>query len=205
MAEPAGFDLIVFDFDGTLVDSNTVKRDCFFRIVADRPGGSAAVETALTVPGRDRYAITAHVADLLGMGEAGAKALADAYTETADAAVSDAPAMPGATELLADLNASGRTVHLSSATPLTSLTAIIGSRGWRHHFAGLHGRPATKPETLATLMAQTGIGPDRTLVIGDGPDDRDSAAIVGAGFRPVGDRLPGPRVDLHALRAEILP
>lgn len=56
--------LVLFDFDGTLVDSNFVKERCMRAVVAGLPGGLAALEKAREIGG-NRYKLFAEVARLL--------------------------------------------------------------------------------------------------------------------------------------------
>jgi len=38
--------VVVFDFDGTLADTNAVKEECMHRVVAGFPGAPAALDRA---------------------------------------------------------------------------------------------------------------------------------------------------------------
>jgi phosphoglycolate phosphatase len=178
---------VVFDFDGTLVDSNALKRAAYDRVVADDPDGPALMAQALAVGPGDRHVVfERYVASRPGERGADAARLAHSYTEIVDAAVAAAPSVPGAETLLRALAAEGIDAHLSSATPLASLAWIVARRGWDGHFRSLHGRPASKKETLARLIAAHGTAPHEIAVIGDGDDDRASAAAIGCAFYPVG-------------------
>jgi phosphoglycolate phosphatase len=178
---------VVFDFDGTLVDSNALKRDGYDRVVAGEAGGPALMAQALAAgPGDRRQIFERYVSLRQRIGGADAATLAKNYSDLVDAAVAAAPSMPGAEELLRALAAAGVAVHLSSATPLASLAWIVARRGWDGHFRSLHGRPAAKEETLAELIAAHGTAPHEIAVVGDGDDDRASAEACGCAFFPVG-------------------
>lgn len=177
---------VVFDFDGTLVDSNTVKHDAFLRIAARFPGGEAAMRGLLGRVQGDRHAVMAAFVQT-GTAAATAAELVQAYSDHVDAAVAAAPAMPGAEALLQALHLHGLHVVLSSATPLANLRGIVERRGWSHHFHQLGGSPASKVETLGGVMAARGLRPDEIAVVGDGADDRASAVATGCAFFAVGE------------------
>jgi phosphoglycolate phosphatase len=177
---------VVFDFDGTLVDSNALKRDAYDRVVADDPDGSALMAQALAAGPGDRHVVFARYVALQSSGRHDAATLVRLYTGIVDTAVAAAPSMPGAEVLLRALAADGIEAHLSSATPLASLVWIVARRGWGGHFRSLHGSPAAKEETLAQLIAAHGTAPHTIAVVGDGDDDRASAAAFGCAFYPVG-------------------
>jgi beta-phosphoglucomutase-like phosphatase (HAD superfamily) len=55
---------VVFDFDGTLVDSNDIKRDTFFDIVQPwDASGEVVAEVFERWPGADRYEKTRKIAE----------------------------------------------------------------------------------------------------------------------------------------------
>lgn len=178
---------MVFDFDGTLVESNAVKRDVFLRIAARYHGGEAAMCDVLRTVAGDRHAVMAAFVDAARLPAQTARALVQAYSDEVDAAVAAAPAVPGAQALLEALAAAGCWVVLSSSTPLVNLATIVERRGWRSWFARLAGGPATKIQTLHAVMEEEGLTADEIIVVGDGADDRASAAAIGCTFRAVGE------------------
>jgi phosphoglycolate phosphatase-like HAD superfamily hydrolase len=192
---------VVFDFDGTLVDSNSIKRQGFFKVVATHPGGDMQMRRLLDwMTGTRRDIFEAYVAlqaaanPLLALD---AGSLTREYTARVDADVAVAAEMPGATDLLHGLRQQGKHLYLSSATPIDSLRPIIDRRGWSHLFDAIFGAPQTKPASLLQIRATTGTPSHSLAVVGDGSDDRDSAATVGCRFFAVGEargRHPDERV-----------
>lgn len=186
------FSTIVFDFDGTLVDSNALKRQGFFDAVADDADGAALMSAVLAREPGDRRALMA--AYLLERDGAQCPASPEAverlvarYNSHVDAAVAAAPEMPGATALLEALARQGCRACLSSATPLANLKAIVEQRGWVHHFHAIYGHPARKADTLSQVMREYGVAASQIAVVGDGSDDRSSALALGCAFFPVGE------------------
>ena len=53
--------VVVFDFDGTLADTNAIKEECLCRAVASIKDGASALGAALKAGG-DRYKVFAEVA-----------------------------------------------------------------------------------------------------------------------------------------------
>lgn len=180
---------VVFDFDGTLVDSNAIKRQGFFDVVADEPANTARMKTVLATVQGDRHTIfESYIEARRASGIKGpdADALVRRYSDLVDARVADAPEMPGASQILRGLQQAGLRVFISSATPLDNLERIIERRRWRNWCNGLYGHPYGKSDALRAIRAQLGtdIG---SIANGDGADDLDSARAVGCSFFPVGD------------------
>jgi phosphoglycolate phosphatase-like HAD superfamily hydrolase len=192
---------VVFDFDGTLVDSNSVKRQGFFDIVMKHEGGAARMQRILERHSGDRRALfEAYVTQTLLDGvclDESPEALVQAYSDLTDARVSAASEMPGATSLLQSLREHGRQLFISSATPEPNLRAIVRRRGWGSFFDGVFGHPASKAQALARVLEITGISPSSLAMVGDGADDRSGAEAVRCPFFAVGEargRKQGERV-----------
>jgi len=181
---------VVFDFDGTLVDSNAIKRRGFFDVVADEPASAVRMQAALTTVQGDRQAIfESYVASrsVSGLKGPDADALVLRYSDYVDARVSEAPEMPGASEMLRGLQQAGLRVFISSATPQANLASIVERRRWRDWCDGLYGQPNRKPDTLRTICGQLGMDTCSIAVVGDGADDLESAMSIGCRFFPVGE------------------
>ena len=180
------FDAVVFDFDGTLVDSAPAKYRAFFQVF---PGDDAAQRIVAEVlrldPDGSRHKVIPRMATL--MREAGiALAGSDdsriaAYGEAALAAVAACPALPRAEEALRLARGSGK-VHVSSNTPQAPLRDLLDRRGWLALIDGAHGWPSRKSDTLRAIVAQSGGDAARVLAVGDGPSDEQAAREIGCPF-----------------------
>jgi phosphoglycolate phosphatase len=176
---------VVFDFDGTLVDSNDVKRRCFDVAVGGLPDGPAALQAARALGG-DRYRILGRVADRLAGDPASAselaRRLAATYSACAAAGVRAAPPRRGLFAALRRLRRAGVALHISSATPRCDLVPLVRALGLAKFFTGVHGAPSTKPETLRGILRRRRSRPRNTVIVGDGFDDLAAARAFGCGF-----------------------
>ena len=191
---------VVFDFDGTLVDTNKVKRSGFFEVVATDPQGSETMAAVLDrVTGDRRKIFETYLADRLPQHAPSrsqhANELTAAYSYLVDARVAFADEIEGASALLHGLRRAGMRLYLSSATPLDNLQHIIEQRQWTHHFDEIFGAPTPKVDTLRNLVRRHGGQATQIAVVGDGEDDRSSARDVGCAFFPVGDFRSGRNSD----------
>jgi phosphoglycolate phosphatase-like HAD superfamily hydrolase len=191
---------VAFDFDGTLVDSNQIKRQAFFDVVADYdPEGSVVSEVLDEIRPGDRYAVTREIARLLcergGMPagsdpEATAVRWAQAYTRRCEEGVSKCPEIPGATAALEALAGRGIALYVNSATPEAPLQRVVRLRSMSRRFRGILGGPASKLANLRRIGDAAGVEREELLFVGDGEDDRSAAASFGCPFAGVVG--PGP-------------
>ena len=184
---------VVFDFDGTLVDSNRIKRDAFFEIARQHDGGFDAMKLVYARGRGDRFEIWKSWAVELGTDQFIADEMIAAYSAAVDKAVAAAPEMPGAFDMLVTLKAKGLSLILSSATPKVSLASIINARGWLSQFDAIYGAPEPKGDILTRHVVPKAGGVSRVAVVGDGSDDRESARATGCRFYPVGEALGAPQ------------
>jgi len=181
-----------FDFDGTLVDSNEIKRRAFFEIAREFDPEGEAVREVLSRPGSgDRHhvarALAAELAARAALPDARpaeefAKSLADAYTAYCERAVSACDEIAGATDALARLAARGLPLFVNTATPLEAILPILRRRGLDRFFEGVYGGPSSKLENLREIAGRIGARPRELLFVGDGEDDRRVAAAFGCAF-----------------------
>jgi phosphoglycolate phosphatase-like HAD superfamily hydrolase len=172
--------VIVFDFDGTLVDSNRFKHDAFFEVFpADERHAQAVRSVLADMNEQSRFVILAEVLHRLGMDpgsglEAKVKQLAERYNGIVLDGAKNCPEMPGAEKMLGSLSQRYR-LYLSSMTPDRELKEIVGFRNWSGYFEDTYGHPHQKPETVQRIMQQETAGPRQVVVVGDGNSDRQSA------------------------------
>jgi phosphoglycolate phosphatase-like HAD superfamily hydrolase len=179
------FDLVVFDFDGTLVQSAQAKRRAFFDIFPE--SCAPAVEAVLTRdPDGSRHVVIPAMIDeaaARGLDAANLKSqeLIAAFARQVAVSVASAAEVPGAVEALR--RASERAAaYIFSMTPHDELVAQIERRGWTDMVRQAWGFPNRKPEVLAMLLARHACPKERALVVGDGVSDGQAAQENGCAF-----------------------
>ena len=173
------FDAVVFDFDGTLVDSAGVKYETFFKLFADTPAHRAIVADVLAVdPDGSRHAVIPRM--IAKLREQGLQVPPDdaiaAYGRLVEAGVTAAPECPGATALLARLK-DGMDVYVASNTPREAVRRETVQRGWSAWLKDVHGYPDRKADVVRAILDRMGIKSDRLAVVGDGMSDEEAARV----------------------------
>jgi phosphoglycolate phosphatase-like HAD superfamily hydrolase len=180
---------LVLDFDGTLVDSNRIKRQGFLIFARADEGGEVRMKRILEKVSGDRSSIlSAYLQERDGRAHRDnefSNAL-KSYNEMVDEAVVNAPELFGASEFLAAMRIQGFKLVLSSATPEKNLLDIVSRRGWLDRFDLVSGSPREKIDTLKSLISSD-TSSAQLAVVGDGEDDKKSAEQIGCHFFPVGE------------------
>ncbi len=181
--------LVVFDFDGTLVDSNAIKQRAFaqcFAPEADR------LEEIMAYCGTRHHAPRwekfRHVYERIlrkPYTPDVAAALMAQYAAQTTRQIIAAPEIPGAAACLRMVSRARATALLSS-TPQKTLQDIISQRGWSAYFGHIQGAPVNKMEWLAQARHAQGGGAGAVLFFGDTPEDSDAAGAAGCAFVGVG-------------------
>ena len=175
---------VVFDFDGTLVDSNEIKRRGFDHAFAEYPDRMEEIRSYCygsnhTIRG-EKFR---HVAKMIlgleytpELDERFHKRYADFTTESVVAA----PEIPGAAAFVRNL----ARLHpsLLSSTPTAILVDILQRRGWADLFEIVQGAPVNKLAWLKGLQAVVRCEPRQVVFFGDTDEDARSAAESGCTF-----------------------
>ena len=146
------FDAIVFDFDGTLVQSNKIKTWAFGELF--REHGEKIVQKIIDY-NKEHEGISRFVKfrffheKFLGIPytEGIGEKLSHAYTKLVFDGVLQAPYIEGALDFLKK-HYQHIPLFVASGTPEPELRAIIKQRSIPHFFQGVFGSPATKTEIL---------------------------------------------------------
>ena len=184
-SHPPCCDAIVFDFDGTLVDSNEIKTQAFGKLYESE--GAAIVEQVKEYhhknEGLSRFVKFRHWEENLlhrPYTEHRGQSLSEQYSRLVLDAVVQAPYISGAQEFLETYHKL-TPLYVASGTPESELRFIVSRRQMSHYFQGVFGSPATKAEILNRIIPLTG-KPTRILMVGDALADLEGAQIAGTQF-----------------------
>ena len=179
--------VIVFDFDGTLIDSNPLKYDAYFELFPKDEWHAQTIREVLSEMFEEsRFIILKEILRRIG-GNTGidlerkVKELAGRYNDIVLAGAKTCPEKPGAQKALAAL-AQQCKLYLSSTTPDGALKEIIHHRNWKSYFVGIFGYPHEKSRTIQHIMEREKVESSQVLVVGDGESDRKSAEENGCPF-----------------------
>lgn len=197
---------IVFDFDGTLVQSNEIKLQTYYQVAEAVHCPREVVDAVLQAeaPG-DRHQVFNSIATemnerrLLPEGEPVDRyggSLTERYSEICETLIARCPEVDGASEALQKLHDRGLSLILNSATPETQLKKVLGSRAFSSLISAAYGAPATKVENLNAIIKDRGCDPRDVLFVGDGDDDLQAAQRTDCHF--VG--VLGGRGDFNAVK-----
>ncbi len=181
--------LIIFDCDGTIIDSQNAiyaSMTYAFRQVSLPPPDRAAVLriVGLSLP----EALAALAPDHPpSVQTALVEHYKSGFTHQREQAIKHDPLFPGAREVIAALNNCDETVlGIATGKSLRGVKRLLDQEGWHGHFftvqtADQHpSKP--HPAMLQKAMAEAGIAPEATVMIGDTTFDMEMAkrADVGA-------------------------
>lgn len=174
--------LYVFDFDGTLVQSNHVKKQAFFDVVGqdDDTKIQALKSIIKNGPHLDRYGIFDSLAQQFEHLDS--SELAKSYGLQCEKVIFQVPEVPGAVALLSAIQEQDCLAVVNSATPQVDLKRIVSQLDMKDYIDAVYGTPKTKTENLNILMERYELSAAQILVIGDGENDRVAAQNIGCSF-----------------------
>jgi len=178
--------VLVFDFDGVILDSATLKRQAFADLYAEEPDERrrAVVAYLGRRGGQPREVKFRHIeGQILGRdaGEARIRELCERFKANVEQRLLEAPAIPGALAFL-DRWQDRRPLYLLSATPEAELKAIAERRGLARYFVEVIGSPPDKVTGLRNLLVRHGHAAAETVMIGDSYNDYRAARSNGTAF-----------------------
>ncbi len=181
---------LAFDFDGTLVDSNPIKRRAFERCFAEFPDQREEIVAYCSghhhTPRGDKFR---HVYEQIlkrPYTPEVAAALHECFEDATTRQIVEAPAVPGAAAFLRLVSRSHMTALLSS-TPHETLLRIVQGRGWESLFRVVRGAPVEKGGWLRELRDRHGLAPEELIFFGDSSEDAGAAEAAGCAFIPVSE------------------
>ena len=180
------YDAIVFDFDGTLVQSNEIKTWAFGKLY-EKYGEDFVRQVTdyhLKHTGISRFIKFRHCQEhLLGLtytDELG-KHLSHNYSQLVFDSILQAPYVEGVLKFLEKYYLKV-TLFVASGTPEAELRKIIFRRGMSRYFSNVYGSPATKKAILRLILSTDGWRPERGLIGGDSIVDLEGAQCTKIDF-----------------------
>lgn len=183
---PRRFDLIAFDWDGTLFDSTAIIVRCIQAAVADVGGAVPSQRAASYVIGMGLMQALAHAAPDVPPEKY--PLLGERYRHHYWVHQHDISLFDGVLPMLADLKAHHHWLTVATGKSRRGLDEALQAVELKGVFDGSRtadetaGKPS--PLMLHELMCEFGVDPERTLMIGDTTHDLQMA--VNAGCASVG-------------------
>lgn len=207
--------VLVFDFDGVILDSATLKRQAFADLYEEEPEGNrrAVVAYLNRRGGQPREVKFRHIEGQILGRDAGPQRIQELcrrFKNHVEQSLIEAPTIPGALEFL-ELWHEVRPLYLLSATPEQELRTITARRGLDRYFVEIIGAPPDKVNGLRNLLTRRGHFPADTVMIGDSYNDYRAARSNGTSFigvtaDPAASPFPGDvitTVDLFGLETAL--
>jgi phosphoglycolate phosphatase len=209
-SRPRQYDLIAFDWDGTLFDSTQIIVRCIQRAVADVGGAVPSERDAAYVIGMGLMEALAHAAPDVPReryAELGAH-----YRKHYLAHQDDISLFQGVLPMLAELRQRHHWLAVATGKSRRGLDEALRSAQLAGVFDGSRTADETAgkpdPRMLLELMREFGTEPGRTLMIGDTTHDLQMALNAGCASVGVsygahdtgGFEALGPRAVLHSVR-----
>jgi phosphoglycolate phosphatase len=198
---PRQFDLIAFDWDGTLFDSTAIITRCIQLAVQDVGGQMPTREQASYVIGMALIPALAHAAPDVPREKHAL--LGERYRHHYFAHQHDISLFEGVLPLLSELKARHHWLAVATGKSRVGLDEALHAVELRHIFDGSRtadetaGKPS--PMMLHELMREFGVEPERTLMIGDTTHDLQMAVNAGCASVAVSYGAHEPEA-FHALK-----
>ena len=211
MNRPRQFDLICFDWDGTLFDSTGIITRCIQQAVVDVGGARPTDEAASYVIGMALMPALAHAAPDVPKDKY--PLLGERYRHHYLAHQNDISLFDGVLPMLAELKARHHWLAVATGKSRVGLDNVLATRDLKGIFDASRTADETAgkpdPRMLNELMRQFGTEPERTLMVGDTTHDLQMARNAGCaslgvsyGAHPPSEfEALGPRAILHSAQA----
>jgi phosphoglycolate phosphatase len=178
---PRQFDLIAFDWDGTLFDSTAIITRCIQAAVCDVGGQTPSDEAASYVIGMGLTQALAHAAPDVSPDKY--PLLGERYKFHYFARQHDISLFAGALDMLHDLKSRQYLLAVATGKSRRGLDEALGAVELKDMFHASRTADETAgkphPRMLHELMAELGVVPERVLMVGDTTHDLQMARNAG--------------------------
>lgn len=180
-ANSAAYDVIAFDFDGTIGDTFPGIASTAYTVLSEwglPEGELAKIPQLVGPPFPQAFSM------VFGMGEADALEVTERYRRLYDHLGIEAwPAFEGMGPFLDELAAAGKTLVVASSKRIGLLMQCLADEGLTEKFQAICGKESdaghNKSQTVARALAQVGATPAEAIMVGDRHYDVEAAAALG--------------------------
>ncbi len=187
------FDAVVFDLDGTLVDSASAIQAIGGRFLAECGAKPLTIEETRAFVGRGSRHFVTQMLQARGLLVDGSEAegvdvaLARFLELYAQGPGEDNKPFPGVNKTLSALAEADMRLAICTNKPLVPTWRVLDAHGWRALFDVVidgDSTPTLKPDPRPLLAAIDALGAarNRVLFVGDSEIDRETAAAAGVSF-----------------------
>jgi len=193
------FKVILFDFDGVLVESVGIKDNAFVSLFKEYPEHLAEImDYHLSNNATIRFEKFKYITEnILGLryDEETEKRLSKKFSSLVFKNIVNCPHVRGAKEIL-DFFRDRVPLYLASVSPTDELDDILEARKLKAYFKKIYAVPWIKTEAIQDIMDREGVTPQDIVFVGDSYEDLKSAQSTGIFFigRDSGKSFHGARI-----------
>lgn len=184
---------IIFDFDGVILDSVTIKGETFGALFTSF--GQEVVNQVISFHyangGLSRYEkfkfIHNHILNIKYTEEDGRR-LSSKFEQLVLDRLIDANPIAGACEFLEFCGANGIPASVNTAAPEFEVSCVLKAKGWEHYFSIVCGNTKTKVENIHQTLDFWNIDKNAIVFFGDTTNDLKAAAEAKVDFVGIGKR-----------------
>lgn len=169
---------IVFDLDGTLIDSLEDVRGVANAVLAEEGAAPISRAEARDFIGSGTPVFVQRMRAARGIGDSEQDRLLAAFVERYDSAVELTEPYPGVPEALEVLRAAGHRLGVCTNKPISPARAVISHLGLDRFFEVILGgdsTPAHKPDPMPLHATFDGLGEGPRIYVGDSEVDAETA------------------------------
>jgi phosphoglycolate phosphatase-like HAD superfamily hydrolase len=176
---------IIFDLDGVIIESASIKTRAFELLFADYPDKLAEiVDYHQLNAGISRYTKFRYIYKNMleqALSPQQETELGERFSEIVLEQILQAPLVPGAVDFLRQ-NQDRYHLFIASGTPDEELHKITDHRQLSPYFRGIYGTPRLKEEIIKDILDRYALGRKEAVFVGDAESDRMAAGKTGLPF-----------------------
>ena len=188
-----GIKVVIFDFDGVIIESNNVKKKAFEFIFSQFPKQfKLMMEFHHQNVSKSRYYKFDHLLKVLGKQEDVdyRKNIAKDFSEFILTEMKNVKLVSGA-QFFLDKVKSKLPIYLASVTPEDELRLILEEKSLDKYFVKAYGCPPwNKPDAIRDILKNERVKHTETILIGDSSGDQLAAKETGINFLARDSGLP---------------